>query len=390
MFDKIKIILNHICRFLTWIINLGQRFFCKIDTKERYKVSPAVESKACAEDYKKFKAYMSSFGLPAPKREFKVFWPSMVEGGSNPIYMLPQETANIYVMPVLNPIPLREYFEDKNLFDKILPPSTLPKTILRRMGGKWYDAAYHLLSGEVLPLLNREAPGKEIVIKPSRHSSSGRGVDIFSLRDRHWVSKTTGRLLTDEEIRSVWGDNDLIVQEAFLQHEFMSQFNPTSVNTIRMYIYRSIADGTPRYIWSGVRIGGKGSVVDNSHSGGIMIGLNPDGEFSDYGFDQWGNRVTEFNGIDFKNSSLRLPWFEELQDFAFKCSAYLFPNRLIAFDLTIDPEGRPAILEYNLRGYAPWCMQFAGARPLGDYTDEILEYVVAHKELSRKFYYSIG
>ena len=50
----------------------------------------------------------------------------------------------------------------------------------------------------------------------------------------------------------------------------MSQFNPDTVNTIRVLTYRD------KVISAAVRFGGKGSFVDNTAKGGVAISIGKD------------------------------------------------------------------------------------------------------------------
>ena len=51
---------------------------------------------------------------------------------------------------ILNPMRYAKYYADKNMFDRLLPEGSLPKTIIRKMNGFYYSAN-SLLSGEILP-----------------------------------------------------------------------------------------------------------------------------------------------------------------------------------------------------------------------------------------------
>lgn len=390
MFKFIKKFLNAICWLFTALINLGQRIVCNIESRKLYKL-PFPQPKLTSDKYYiRYKKHLKKYGLSCSRRSFRVFSRYLAEEGNDPADIVPQVIVNNYIVPVLNPVPLREYFEDKNMFDKIFPHGFFPPTIMRRIGKRWYDGEYNLLKGFESELIkNKETLKNGVIFKASRHSSSGRGIEIYKYKEDRWTGEISGGVLSEAEIYKNWGNDDIIVQHVVTQLPWLAQFNPSSVNTLRVNIYNSIADGKPHLLWAILRIGGKGSVVDNAHAGGIYIGVDKNGTLEKHGLDQYGNKYTVFNNIDFSKEQFIIPEFDKIQQFAFKCANYLFPNRLLALDITIGPDGEPQLIEYNLRGYSTWFAQFTGRGAFGDFNDEILEYVTSHKSLSQKVFYSI-
>ena len=59
----------------------------------------------------------------------------------------------------------------------------------------------------------------------------------------------------------------------------MAQFNSTSVNTLRIVVYRSVTDNNLYVTNSILRIGLKDSVIDNAHAGGVFIGIDNNGNW---------------------------------------------------------------------------------------------------------------
>lgn len=48
--------------------------------------------------------------------------------------------------------------------------------------------------------------------------------------------------------------------------------------------------------------------------------------------------------------------------------------RFWALDITIDSVGNPILIEYNCHSFGFWVMMFVEQNPLGNYTDEVIEY----------------
>ena len=55
-------------------------------------------------------------------------------------------------------------------------------------------------------------------------------------------------------------------------------------------------------------------------------------------------------------------------------SRKIIHHRLFAFDISVTTEGRPILIEYNLDAFSYWLFMFTGQKPLGEYTDEIIEF----------------
>ena len=65
-----------------------------------------------------------------------------------------------------------------------------------------------------------------------------------------------------------------IIEAYFVQHPVVAAINPTSVNTIRMWVGNDKETNVPRCIAGYLRIGRDGAVVDNQSSGGIVCPID--------------------------------------------------------------------------------------------------------------------
>ena len=173
--------------------------------------------------------------------------------------------------------------------------------------------------------------------------------------------------------------NDFIIQECISQSTFFSQFNPTSINTIRMAVYRSVTDNQLYVTNVILRIGANGSVVDNAHSGGRFIGINECGGLNKYVCETFGTTAKSFNGINFSQSDFVIPHYEEIKEFAKNVAKEIPHHRLIALDIGIDKDNKPILIEYNIGAFSYWLFQFSGQPALQGFTDEIINYCAAKK-----------
>ena len=280
------------------------------------------------------------------------------------VNIVPEEICHDIIEPLLNPHRFVGYYADKNVFDKLFPEGYMPKTLFRRMNGIYYDADYKRIikpEEEIGQLLSRSATGRAI-IKPSIDGMSGRGVQMIDDANK----------ITLEYLNSGFG-KDFIVQEAVSQSDYISQFNPTSVNTLRLSVYRSVKDDAPLVTGAIMRIGGKGSVVDNAHAGGCYVGIHSDGTFCHEVLDQYGQKRTCFNNIDFKQD-FRYPNWEEVVEFGKSVCQYVPHHRLLALDIVLDKMNKPHLIEFNVLYFSTWLFQYTTGPAFGEYTDEILDY----------------
>lgn len=385
-----KGLLNSTCSFLTRILNQVQIVMCDLETKRMYKIHKETDKnlkKAIHREYNQYKSELKKYGLKAVKRDFYVFRKYFEEKGNKPSLIVPSYVTFNYLTPVLNPISTKAYFEDKNMFDKILPASFMPRTLARKINNQWLDINYEpIMKGS----LEKFDQCKKIIVKPTQDTSSGKGIGVYELKKGNWENIEDRTILNKENINKIWGDRDLIIQEYLNQSDYLNQFCNSAINTLRVVIYNSPVDNNTYLIWAGLKVALQGAIVDNAHAGGIVFGIGPDGTLADYGADQFGNVYREFNGIDFSENKYELPNYNKIIELCKEAMKYLYPNRFVSFDVAIDENNNPKIIEYNLRAYSGWYCQFAGDPMFGNKTEEILSYITQNSRQGKKFFYFLS
>ena len=160
----------------------------------------------------------------------------------------------------------------------------MAKTYMRRIGGHYYDDKYNriLLNQNEIDKLNKLSG---IVAKITVDTSSGLGVRLLSNRDGILKDKTNNESLSISYLNEL--GSDFIVQEYLSQSEFMSSFNRSSINTLRMLVYRSVKDDKVHVLNTFLRIGRNGALMDNAHQGGAVVGVNSNGVLQHYLIDQF-------------------------------------------------------------------------------------------------------
>ena len=155
----------------------------------------------------------------------------------------------------------------------------------------------------------------------------------------------------------------------------MSQLNESSVNTIRIVTYRS--DMEILVIYSVVRIGRKGSVIDNQCAGGISTVIGEDGKLGGTafgGFIEDGIGKTDsgtiLNGFEIPSYHKAIETVKQLH--------YQLPFfNFIGWDVAIDEDGDPVIIEWNA---CPGLSQSAFGPGYGKYTERILREICHQKD----------
>lgn len=306
------------------------------------------------------------------------------------IDILPDDLSHRTIESILNPVKFRAPFEDKNMFDKIVGSEMTPITFLRSMGGFLYMADYTpsniINDNSLFELISSQ---KRIVVKTTLESCSGDDVIIFE-KDMNGIwrrmdeSKTTLSLhLLNKRLGKDW-----IIQEYLYQSEFMSSFCKTSVNTLRILVYRSVKDDNVHVLNSGMRIGHDGSFLDNSHQGGLFVGIDKNGKLNNYLTDQYRIKYTKHNNIDFSSQTFIFPNWENVKEFAREIGRRIQYHRCLNLDVMIDSEGKPKLIEFNIGTMSMGLFQSHNGPCFGKYTDEIIEYCTLHKDdLMSKYLY---
>lgn len=322
----------------------------------------------------------STIGKPNP-----VYYRLFSQYIGNNLNIVPEDICRNVIEPILSPLMYVPYYSDKNMFDKLFGSGVLPESILRKMNGFYYGANYDRIilfdNGTLQDILSRIKVSR-IVIKPTVNSCSGNGVRLFHNINGVWEDMNSHEVLTLEYLDNYY-DFDFIIQECLEQADWMAYYNSTSVNTLRLSLYRSVKTDEFHVTGAIIRIGKNGALVDNAHAGGGYCGIHPDGTLCNRVLDQYGVVVTKFNGIDFTLPH-KIPNWDTIVEFAKKIGESIPHHRLLALDIMVDKFGDPRLIEFNCEGYSMWLFQFTIGPAFNSFTDEIIEYCKNHMDKSYK------
>lgn len=298
----------------------------------------------------------------------------------NDANIVPPDTARQYIEPILNPGDCINFYNDKNSLGLFIDPSDMPRTLFRSIGDKLYDGEYN----NVLPnnFDNCFATDDRVIVKPAKELG-GRGIMFFKRINGVLVNEENEQLTLEYLYRKY--QEDYLIQECFTQSDYIAQFNPTSVNSIRVNTYRDVKTGELHILGAVLRIGGIGSTVDNASQGGGFVGIDNNGKLGDCAYDKYGHQYRVYNDIDLSKSEFIIPNWDKVKEFAIKISKRLPHMRLFALDIVLDKTNTPKLIEVNSNNFCVYLLQLAKQPVFGEFTDDIIEYCMQNKQ-----YLSVG
>lgn len=157
--------------------------------------------------------------------------------------------------------------EDKALFanDFGLRGHLVAPVIATLHGGiiRWVDGRMEDLSG-----LWSDGIELDVFCKPVK---GGKGRGVFPLVLRAGEVTVDGRAADMTELEDRLSE-PYVMQERIIQHPSIAELYPSSLNTMRLLTFRSNAGVTP--LAGCLRLGRRGSRVDNFDAGGLLVGID--------------------------------------------------------------------------------------------------------------------
>lgn len=283
--------------------------------------------------------------------------------------IIPLEVCANSVEPVLNPQEYMEFYADKNSLHFYLPAHFLPHVYIRNINGYFYDEAYKALTIEQVKVILHSVEQDKLIIKPSRECS-GQGVQLVRKENGSFIDRDNQTI--DLDYLDSHYHKDYVIQECITQCDYLAQFNPTSVNTIRIFTYRD-NNGVIHPMRAILRIGGKGANVDNAHAGGMFCGIDENGKLGKFCCSWLADRVSVFNEHDFEKNIYTILDYERVKQFSISVAERIPYHDLVALDVTLDQTLTPKLLEINVGGFSAWLFQFTVGSAFGEFTDEIMQ-----------------
>ena len=320
--------------------------------------------------YKKQWSVLSRF---VPSKYYEVY--SSISGKDD-INYVPENIFYSIIEPTLNDNSLSKAYVDKNFYDRLPFSNLFPKTFMRNIDGTFYDSKYDCIASfsnsELLSTLDKfHAP--KVIVKPSVDSMGGRRVQLFT-KNKEGYKNHNGHSLCVDYLQKYFL-KDYLIQEFIQQHEFYRQFNPSSLNTIRVFTYRSVKTEEVIVLHAVQRMGRKGSITDNQSGGGISCGIN-NGRLNNFAVDKKGNMYTHID----EEKSLSFECVKDVYKYdeiirkAQEVARHFYYHRILSCDFCVDENDTIRLVEINNEDMEINFLQMNNGPLFGEYTDEVIEY----------------
>lgn len=280
---------------------------------------------------------------------------------------MPDSFYYAYIDPFYNDWDRATYIDHKGYYRLMFPGARQPELLANRMNGYWYNKEGILIEKSEAIKICRSV--KTCFIKQATESEGGHGVTFVDN-----TSESESKLLEVFDNTNF----DLVVQVGLEQSKTLSAINKSSVNTIRLYTLFK-RDGSVKLYSVILRMGINGAKVDNASSGGITVGVENDGRLKQYAYNAKGVRFDRHptSGVHF--NQYVIPNFDKAKALVMK-QALNFPHfRIISWDVAIDKNDEPVIIEANLKFGEIDFHQLNNGPLFGDDTEEILKEVFGTK-----------
>jgi hypothetical protein len=269
---------------------------------------------------------------------------------------VPEDFFHIHILPRMNNMKFIKAYEDKNIYDIMPLKKYTPLAVARKIEGRYFNADYNPVTpDEIKQLIN--AANSDLVVKPAIDSGSGKDVWIGSCAEAF-----------QEFIRRP-ARNDTIVQQRIKGDAFSREINPTSFNTVRAMT--AFTGKEYVVVASALRMGRSGSKVDNQNTGGLVLGLQENGDFCEFAYDKYLNRYDRHPDSGFVFKGKTLPGFEDIKRACIDSHKYLPHFGLISWDIAKDNTGAVKIVELNIDWQGINLFQSALGPLFGRHKDEI-------------------
>lgn len=179
-------------------------------------------------------------------------------------------------------------------------------------------------------------------------SSGQLGNGIFALKIQNSKIYADGKLIDIDKLIEILLSANYLVQKRIYQHSIMNKLCDSTINSIRMQTVMT-KDGVVVPFGAGLRIGRKGSSVDNWAKGGVFVGIDMEkGKLMETGFlkPQYGASTKEHPDTHFVFKGFEIPYYKEAEQMAKELHKRLYRCHSVGWDIAITEDG-PMFIEGN-------------------------------------------
>lgn len=349
--DKLKGVLSRI-----WNVANTRRRKVTMGLKARKFIRNSAEPvpQLTEEQSSAVKALWGKYGYSFPMHWHRLYYAKT--GVFDPSFV-PEYVFLYQIRTAMNDMTFATAWSDKAYLDRYISDVKTPTCVVRNVNGTFLDDQYRIIgSDEIRRIMDAH---EKLVVKPSVLTDTGKGVQL--LQHPYDLDRLQAQY-----------QRDYVIQIPLEQHPEMSKLNATSVNTIR---FNTVLLDSQAYVMSAfVKVGQTGAFADNSGHDRYFIGINPDGTYKDYAIDHDLNRYEAIpSGYYFAGQ--KVPSYDKLCDAVIRAHRQIPRFGFAFWDVSVDKDGEPVIVEMNLRKPDANVPQAAVGPFLGTYTEAILMYL---------------
>ncbi len=192
------------------------------------------------------------------------------------------------------------------------------------------------LEGKTAAELKAFCQGKESIFAKQTETFGGQGITLEKIAPD-----------TDYEalFKKLYDNKQFLIEDTIIQHDKMNELYQGSINTLRMVTL--VKDGKANFMYALIRMGQKGSAVDNISSGGMYAPVNENGIITHGAFcDKEGicHSVHPTSGTSL--IGFEIPYFKEAVELVKKAALVIDGMKYVGWDVAITPTG-PILVEGN-------------------------------------------
>ncbi len=230
--------------------------------------------------------------------------------------------------------------EDKIVMDVLFDGMNFPtaNVIAKKKTHYIFNSKGIVLNNDSFEELLSSSHSAKLFIKPA-NGRGGSGILIAKKQDDVYKIKGSDLELNFDYVSKLKGD--FVIEEAISQHLDIEAVYAHSVNTLRVITKRN-TQGQVEIIATTLRMGSKGSEIDNTSAGGLVIGIDllTGHAFRDYATQEYGlERFYEHPDSGFKFKNLKIPNWLNIQNEILELANENIILNLTGWDIALTSTG---------------------------------------------------
>ena len=231
--------------------------------------------------------------------------------------------------------------DDKILFHNIMRMYGLP--VPERyfvFQDKTFRKDGQVISDEEVDAIVTRITDDRIFIKRYRGGAAS-GISVAERKQDGFYTED-GQKLSATMIRNNYCDSNYIFEKQLVQDPILSKLNPDTINTCRVLTYKD------KVVSCSIRVGRKGSFVDNAAKGGIVLSLDMEtGRIEEYGLREYDlTKYYEHPDTKIKFKDYEVPMWPAVKELVEKTIQLIPYYNSVGFDVATTVNG-PVIIEIN-------------------------------------------